>query len=79
MKIDAGGALNQRKRAGADHRAAQDCELAGAGDEMDLQVVGIDHVAGEMAMKPKLAAAIITADGEPSRPSVKVHRIAAPT
>ena len=38
----------QEAEAGADHRAADDRELAGAGHEMDLQVVGEDRVAGEI-------------------------------
>ena len=49
MKIEAGGALNQRKpRPGADHRAAQHRQFAGAGDVVDLQIVGEHRVADEI-------------------------------
>src|SRR5215471_6852615 len=36
-----------------DHRPAKHRELAGTGDEMDLQIVGVDRVAGEVRDEPE--------------------------
>ena len=81
MKIEAGGALNQRKpKPGADHRAAQHRELAGAGDVMDLQVIGEHRVADQIRDAEEGGAAIITGTmASPSRPSVRFTALPAPT
>ena len=78
MKIEAGGALNQRKpKPGAEHRAAQHRKLAGAGDVMDLQIIGEHGVAGEIGDHAEARRRDHHRhDGEPVEPVGQVHRVA---
>ena len=78
MKIAAGGALNQRKpRPGADDRAEDHGELAGAGHEMDLQIFGEDRVAGQIGDDAEGGGGDHDRhDGQPVEAVGQVHRVA---
>ena len=78
MKIEAGGALNQRKpRPGAEQRAAEHREFAGAGDVVDLQIVGEHRVAGEIGDHAEARGRDHDGhDGEAVEAVGEVHRIA---
>jgi hypothetical protein len=72
MKILAGGRCTRGTPAPTQHRAADHRQLARAGDEVHLQVLGEDEVADQVAITPKAALAIITGTmARPSRPSVR--------
>src|SRR5271167_2700458 len=69
----------EETQARSNHRTAKDGELAGAGDVMDLQVVGKDRITGEIGNQAKQAAAIIEGTmASPSSPSVRLTAFEAP-
>ena len=81
MKIEAGGALNQRKPRPAPimapHRTASSPV---PGDEMELQIVREYRVADDIREDAEVSAAIITGTmASPSRPSVRFTALPAPT
>ena len=71
----------EEAEAGADHRAAEHGELAGALDEVDLEIVGEDGVAREVGDERRSSPpAIITGTmARPSSPSVRLTALPAPT
>ena len=67
----------EEAEAGADHRAAQHRELAGAGDVVDLQIVGEHRVAGEIGDHAEARRRDHHRhDGETVEPVGQVHRVA---
>ena len=67
----------EEAEAGADHRAAQHRELAGAGDVVDLQIVGEARVAGEIGDDAEAQRRDHHRhDGEPVEAVGEVHRVA---
>ena len=78
MKIAAGGALNHRKPRPAPITAPQmHREFAGALDEVDLEVVGEDRVAGEIGDHAEARRRDHHRhDGEPVETVGEVHRVA---
>ena len=78
MKIEAGGALNQRNpEAGADNGAAQHRKLPGAGDIMDVEVFGEERVADQVGNEPEAQRNDDHGDGGQSVETIgQVHGIA---
>ena len=78
MKIAAGGALNQRKPRPAPITAPQTTASSPVpGDEMDLQIVGEDRVAGEIGDDAEAGRRDHHRhDGEAVEAVGEVHRIA---